>query len=187
MPKNKPSSSTTHVACNSKVHSVVRSSIHTGPGNWVEIGRAVVYSVRAAHAFSAVIKCRHCTLLFSSTLQTNQFLVQVAYSICSSLNSLLLFFQNSTCKYVDMGAGYIGAGQNRLLRLVKEYNLELFETNYEGKEIIFNQVSTISYTPFESVDRPAIHPKVTYPTRRSRVAYRWLGTKAGPTTLSKRV
>ena len=31
------------------------------PGNWVAIGRAVVYYVWAAQAFSAGIKCPHCT------------------------------------------------------------------------------------------------------------------------------
>ena len=30
------------------------------PGKWVEIGHAVVCFARAAHAFSAGIKCPHC-------------------------------------------------------------------------------------------------------------------------------
>ena len=34
--------------------------MHQGPGNWVAIGHAVVYYARAAHAFSAGIKCRQC-------------------------------------------------------------------------------------------------------------------------------
>ena len=51
----------THIACESKQRSVVRSSIHPRPKNWVAIGRAVVYYARAAHTFSAGIKCRHCT------------------------------------------------------------------------------------------------------------------------------
>ena len=50
----------THVACASKLRSVVRSSMHSCPRNLVPIGRAVVYYVRAAHAYSAGIKCRHC-------------------------------------------------------------------------------------------------------------------------------
>ena len=33
--------------------------MHPCPGNWVAIGRAVVYSARAAHAFSAGTKCQH--------------------------------------------------------------------------------------------------------------------------------
>ena len=32
--------------------------MHPCPGNWVEIGRVVVYYARAAHTFSAGIKCR---------------------------------------------------------------------------------------------------------------------------------
>ena len=35
--------------------------MHQCPGKWVAIGRAVVYYARAAHAFSAGIKCRHCS------------------------------------------------------------------------------------------------------------------------------
>ena len=34
---------------------------HPCPGNWVWIGRAVEYYVRASHIFCAGIKCRHCT------------------------------------------------------------------------------------------------------------------------------
>ena len=62
MSKNKLSTSMTHVACESKLRSVVRSFIHPSPRNWVTIGRAVVYYAWAAHAFSAGIKCRHCIL-----------------------------------------------------------------------------------------------------------------------------
>ena len=50
----------THAACESKLRSVVRSSMHPYPGNWLAIGRAVVYYAWAARAFSAGIKCRHC-------------------------------------------------------------------------------------------------------------------------------
>ena len=50
----------THAACESKLRSVVTSSMHSYPGNWVAIGHAVVYYARGAHAFSAGIKCRHC-------------------------------------------------------------------------------------------------------------------------------
>ena len=40
---NKPRTPMTHVACESKLRSVVKSSMHLCPGNWVAIGRAVVY------------------------------------------------------------------------------------------------------------------------------------------------
>ena len=58
--KNKPSTPMTHVACESKLRSVVKSSMHPCPGNWVAIGRAVVYHGRAAHTFSTGTKYRHC-------------------------------------------------------------------------------------------------------------------------------
>ena len=34
--------------------------MHSCPGIRLAIGRAVVYHARAAHAFSAGIRCRHC-------------------------------------------------------------------------------------------------------------------------------
>ena len=58
----KPSTSMTHVAWESKLCSLVRPSMHPCPGNWIAIGRAVVYYARAAHSFSAGIKCRHCRI-----------------------------------------------------------------------------------------------------------------------------
>ena len=40
--KNKPNTSTTHVACASKLCSIVRSSIQPCPGDWVAIGHVVI-------------------------------------------------------------------------------------------------------------------------------------------------
>ena len=51
----------TQVACKPKLRSVLRSSVHPCQVNWVAIGHAVVYYAQTAHAFSAGIKCRHCT------------------------------------------------------------------------------------------------------------------------------
>ena len=51
----------THVACETKLNSVARSSMHPCLGNCVAIWRAVVYCAWTAHAFSAGIKCRYCT------------------------------------------------------------------------------------------------------------------------------
>ena len=51
----------THEACETKLRSVVRSSVHACPGNWVAIGRAVVYYARAARTFSAWIEYWHCS------------------------------------------------------------------------------------------------------------------------------
>ena len=58
-----PRTSMTHVACESKLRSVVVSFMHLCPGDWVGIGRVVVYYVRSTHAFSAGIKCLHCILV----------------------------------------------------------------------------------------------------------------------------
>ena len=43
----------------SKLPSVVRSSMHPCPGNLVAIGCVVVYYAQASHAFSPGIKCLH--------------------------------------------------------------------------------------------------------------------------------
>ena len=53
----------THVVCESKLRIVVRSSMQLCPGKLVAIGHAVVYFAQTAHAFSAGIKCRHCTCI----------------------------------------------------------------------------------------------------------------------------
>ena len=71
----------TYVACESKLRSVVRSFIHQLPRNWVTIGCAVVYYARAAHAFSAGIKCGHCTL--SSTM--NSLMAWMHFGYCVTL------------------------------------------------------------------------------------------------------
>ena len=57
MTKRQTSTSMAHVACESKLRLLVRSSMHPCPGNWVAIGCAVVYYARSTHTFSAVIKC----------------------------------------------------------------------------------------------------------------------------------
>ena len=40
--------------------------MHSYPRNLVIIRRAVVYYARSAHAFSAGIKCQHCTRTFGT-------------------------------------------------------------------------------------------------------------------------
>ena len=57
----KPSISINHVACESKLRLVVRAFMHPCPGNQVAISRSVVHYARSAHAFSAGIKCCHCS------------------------------------------------------------------------------------------------------------------------------
>ena len=50
----------TNVASETKLSSIVRSSLHPCLGNWEAIGLPVVYYARAVHLLSAEIKCRHC-------------------------------------------------------------------------------------------------------------------------------
>ena len=72
--KNRPSIAMIHEVCKSKVRSILRSSMHTCPGNLVAIRRAVAYYAWAAHTFSAGIKCRHCRWV-----GLEQFLNLIAY------------------------------------------------------------------------------------------------------------
>ena len=53
MSENRPSTSMTHVACELKLRSVARLYVHPCHGNWVAVGRSVVFYARAAHAISA--------------------------------------------------------------------------------------------------------------------------------------
>ena len=55
MSKNKPYTLMTHVACESMLRSVVRSSMHPYPENWAEGRRVVVYYAQTACSFSAGI------------------------------------------------------------------------------------------------------------------------------------
>ena len=72
--RNNPITSMTHVACESKLLSVVMSSMHPYPGYWVAIMWAVVYSARSAHTFSAWIQCRHWRILGNSYFMNSCFI-----------------------------------------------------------------------------------------------------------------
>ena len=78
--KNKPSTSSTQVACKSKLHSVVRSSMHLYPGGWVVIRRTVVYNARIACTFSAKFQNLYCTC---QVLHFLPYHVLIRYSIVS--------------------------------------------------------------------------------------------------------
>ena len=84
MPKNKGNTLMTHEACESKLVSGVRSSIDPWPRNWVAIGCAVVYYAYAAHAFSALIKCRHCKVAYMVYFSTRYFLYTLFLFTCSN-------------------------------------------------------------------------------------------------------
>ena len=72
MSKNKPDTSMSQVSSESKLRSVVSSSMHPCPGNWVAIGSAVVYYPRAAQAFDSGIRYRHCRNTCLSCLHLDQ-------------------------------------------------------------------------------------------------------------------
>ena len=57
----------TLIACESKLHLILRSSIDPYPGNTVPIRRGVVYYARLVRAFFAGIKCWHCILKSMTT------------------------------------------------------------------------------------------------------------------------
>ena len=55
------------IACKSEQRSIVRSYMHSSPKKWVAIGRAVLYYVWTADAFSAGIQCRQSTHTYKHT------------------------------------------------------------------------------------------------------------------------
>ena len=95
MSKDMPSTPMTHVACESKLRSVARSSMHPCPVNWVTIGRAVVYYAGAAQAFSVEIKRWHCTSLRHIVKVKPQYDIShdinMIYCITGNVNVLLMF------------------------------------------------------------------------------------------------
>ena len=79
----------TPIACESKPRSVVRSVMHTYPGNWVAIGRADVYYAWAAHTLSAGIKCRHCiNAIFFYQYPTSYCLPSLSFGVSISCQVL---------------------------------------------------------------------------------------------------
>ena len=77
MSNDKPSTSMTRITFESKLGSVVRSSMYPCPRNGVAIGHAVVYYAWAAHAFSAGIKYWHYVAL--NTTYYDNYFVSVIY------------------------------------------------------------------------------------------------------------
>ena len=67
----------------------MRSFIRANPGNWVAKGREVVYYARAAHAFSAGIKCGHCNF----GTKKNNFEISGVVD-CVLINTSPTIFQN---------------------------------------------------------------------------------------------
>ena len=59
----------THEASRLMLRSVLRSFMHPYPGNWMAIGRAVVYYAWATRTFSGGNNCRHCTSLDVVSIQ----------------------------------------------------------------------------------------------------------------------
>ena len=64
--------------------------MHLCPGNWVVIGRAVVYYARDAHTFSAEIKCPHCTCTL--LLHMKRYTMKSIITIIGNLRISTLFY-----------------------------------------------------------------------------------------------
>ena len=65
-----PNTPMIHLACEFNLRSEVRSSMHTCSGNYLAIGSAAVYYAGAAQAFSAGIRCRHCSFRCGDSIFT---------------------------------------------------------------------------------------------------------------------
>ena len=59
--------------------------------------------------------------------------------------------QNDKVKWVDLGGAYVGRGQNHLLRLIKEFNLKLYNVNEVENIVFYNQkvIYNSSITKFQ--------------------------------------
>ena len=113
--KNKPSTAMTQVACESKLRSVVRSSMHPCPENLIAIGRAVVYYAQAAHAFSAGIKCRHCSL--ENRIEYREWTVNL--SITNWIIDIMCYLEEGWYGDAVIGqVAYITPGQVRSRRIL---------------------------------------------------------------------
>ena len=81
----------THVACESKLCSIVRSPMHPCLNNWLAIGCAVVDYTRAANAFSLGITCWHCIRWMNEGLKVYDLIKAILYPIIIKSLSLYLY------------------------------------------------------------------------------------------------
>ncbi|OTF70176.1 hypothetical protein BLA29_013855, partial [Euroglyphus maynei] len=51
--------------------------------------------------------------------------------------------KNSNVKWVDLGGAYVGRGQNHLLRMIKEFDLKLYNVNEVENLVFYNQTVII--------------------------------------------
>ena len=73
----------THEVCESKLGSVLRSSVHPYPGNWVAVGHAVIEYAWAAREFSAGIKCQHCSKRTIQSLYRKDYVMEIHVHLLS--------------------------------------------------------------------------------------------------------
>ncbi|XP_071042259.1 amine oxidase [flavin-containing]-like [Parasteatoda tepidariorum] len=64
---------------------------------------------------------------------------------------------NSKVDYVDIGAAYIGPGQNRFLRMAKEFGVENYKVNEKEKMLFYKNGKR---TPYEATSFPISNPFV---------------------------
>ena len=68
-----------------------------------------------------------------------------------------LTVRNDRAKYVDLGGAYVGPGQRRVQRMCKQFGLDLYKVNTDGKKVIelYNWRAV-----YEGVDPPIYNPLV---------------------------
>ena len=102
MSKDKTSTSVTSVACESKLRSVLRSSVHPRPGNWVSTGRAVVsmsgMPMHLVHALNV------CTVPLGII---NPFDSRLSANVCCQI----VFWLTNTIMMPAFNGDYIGENQ----------------------------------------------------------------------------
>ena len=110
MPK-KTSAPMANVACKSKLHSVVWSSMYPCPGNWVAIRRVFVYYAQAAHALSLGIKCQHCKCRFMVESVLRWYVVHVRYKSIENITWPRNRRVANSSYFILWKGGYLRAGK----------------------------------------------------------------------------
>ena len=110
----------THVTCGSKLRSVVRSSMHPWPGNWVVISHAVVYYARLPTHL--VQEARHCRYVMTFLLLTSLNFFSGNLNLMISLIVFVetVFGQKPYCYYVYVRST---GGRIKCMYCMKRYHM----------------------------------------------------------------
>ena len=102
--RNMDNMSITRVARESNIRSVVKSSMHSCPADWVAISLAVVYHAWAAHTFSAGMKCRH--RIQTSKMATENIFLRIKQSMMSRTMNYTVIIGDKVAQLVRCRASY---------------------------------------------------------------------------------